>query len=369
MKSIIILSYFEPIPKSGVSVRIFEIAKNLALLGNKIFLIAPGGKNNQININNLHILKFKSPRYLKMFFIMYYLIKHAQIILKENKIDIIISEHLWSLLPALLLKKKYNKNLVVDEHNVEFIRAIQIKSFNRLLLSFILEKILIKFSDSILTVSLTDKNSLNNLGIPTEKIHIIPNGTDTQKLHPKIDSYTIRRRLNLQSEPTIIFVGKLDYKSNKQALKLIFKKILPNVLRQIPNSKFLIVGMNPPSIKHKAVIYTGFVKEIGEYIAAADVAIAPIISGSGTRLKILEYMALGKPVISTRLGAEGISVKNGENIILTDDMNEFARQIVNLVMDISLREKIGKNARELVEKKYDWRSIVQVLDKDVFRAL
>ena len=108
MKSIIVLSFFDPIPKSGVSVRVFEVTKNLALLGNKIFLIAPGEETNQLHINNLHVLKFRPPRYLKTFFIMYYLFKNAQKILTENKIDIIISEHLWSLLPALILKKLYN---------------------------------------------------------------------------------------------------------------------------------------------------------------------------------------------------------------------------------------------------------------------
>ncbi|MFX1519242.1 MAG: glycosyltransferase family 4 protein [Promethearchaeota archaeon] len=370
MKSIMILSYFEVAPKSGVSVRIFEIAKNLALLGNKVFLIAPRNDNDQVRINNLHIKKFKLPRYLKTVFIMYYLLKLGQQIIRENQIDIIISAHLWSLLPALILKKSYSKKLVLDEHNVEFLRAVRMKSLKRMILSFILEKGLANFSDSILTVSLLDKNALSKLGIPPKKMYIIPNGADTQKLHPKIDPSAIRQRLNVKSDPLIIFMGKLDYKPNRQALQLIFKRILPNVLQQVPNSKFLIVGMNPPShLSHKAVFYTGFVKDIAEYIAAADVAIAPIISGSGTRLKILEYMALGKPVISTRLGAEGIIVKNGKNIILTKDMDEFARQVVNLIRDIDLREKIGKNARELVVQRYDWSFIVKALDNDVIRIL
>jgi glycosyltransferase involved in cell wall biosynthesis len=365
-----ILSYFEVAPKSGVSVRIFEMAKNLALLGNKVFLIAPGNDNDQVRINNLHITRFKLPRYLKTLFIMYHLLKLGQQIIKENQIDIIISAHLWSLLPTLILKKSYSKKVVLDEHNVEFLRAVRMKSLKRMILSFILEKGLATISDNILTVSLLDKKVLSNLGISPKKIFIIPNGADTQKLHPKIDSSAIRQRLNVKSDPLIIFMGKLDYKPNIQALQLIFERILPNVLQQVPNSKFLIVGMNPPSfLNHKAVFYTGFVKDVAEYIAAADIAIAPIISGSGTRLKILEYMALGKPVISTSLGAEGIMVEHDKNIILTDNMDEFAHQVVNLIRDIDLREKIGKNARELVVRRYDWSSIIKVLDNDVIRVL
>ncbi|OGD53080.1 hypothetical protein A3K80_04970 [Candidatus Bathyarchaeota archaeon RBG_13_38_9] len=369
MKDILILSYFEAACDSGVGVRIVEIARNLALLGNKVFLISPGDDNNQVNINDLHIMKFKKPRYFKPFFIMYYLFKFGQKIISENQIDIIVSEHLWSLLPASILKKVYGKKLVLDEHNVEILRALRMKNIKHLLISFVLEKVIANFSNSILTVSLFDKKVLNYLGIPYEKIHVIPNGADIQKLHPKNGPYKIRRLFNLKSEPIIIFLGKLDYKPNREALQLIFKKILPNVLQQVPNSKFLIVGMNPPSYSHKAVLYTGFVKDVGEYIAAADIAIAPIISGSGTRLKILEYMALGKPIVSTRLGAEGILVENGKNIILTDDMNEFARQIVNLILDNDLREKIGKNARERVVKKYDWRSIVKDLHEKILEVI
>jgi len=369
MKSIMILSYFEAVPKSGVSVRIFEMAKNLALLGNKVFLIAPENDNGQVRINNLHIMTFKTPRYLNTLFSMYYLLKLGQQIIKEKKIDIIISAHLWSLLPALILKKGYSKKLVLDEHNVEVLRAIRMKSLKRVILSFILEKGLANFSDSILTVSLLDKSALSNLGISPKKIHIIPNGADTQKFNPNIDASSIRRKHNLESDPLVIFMGKLDYQPNLEALELLFHNIMPNVLQQVPNCKFLIVGMNPPAhLNHESILYTDYVKDVTEYIAAADVAIAPILSGSGTRLKILEYMAIGKPVISTRLGAEGIAIENGKNIILADDMNEFAGQVIKLILDANLRKQIGNNARELVVKKYDWKSIAEVLDRDVLKT-
>ncbi len=371
MSRIVILSYFEAYPpKSGVSVRIFEIAKNLASLGNKVYLIAPGDHKGTLRIDNLLIIRFKSPRRPKTLFNILNLLKFGQTVIKKTQADIIIAEHLWSLLPALLLKKFFQTKLVLDEHNVEFLRAIRMKSLKRLLFSFILEKGLANVSDSILTVSLPDMKVLSKLGIPLEKMHVIPNGVDTQKFHPKIDASSIRRKLNLKSNPLVIFMGKLDYEPNLQALLLIFQKIIPIVLQQIPKCKFLIVGMNPPShLSHQAVFYSGYVKDVEEYIAAADIAIAPLFSGSGTRLKILEYMALGKPVISTKLGAEGIVVENGKNIILADDMNEFARQIVKLIIDPDLRKQIGKNARELVEKKYDWRSIVQILNRDVLKAL
>jgi glycosyltransferase involved in cell wall biosynthesis len=351
-----IISYFEAVPKSGVSVRIFEMAKNLALLGNKVFLIAPGNDKDQVRFNNLHIINFKPKRYLKTLFNMYYLLKIGHQIIKKNKIDIIISAHLWSLLPALILKKAYSKKLVLDEHNVEFVRAVRMKNFKHVIFSFILEKGLANFSDSILTVSLLDKRALSNLGIPLEKVHIIPNGADTQKLNPNI--------------PVVIFMGKLDYKPNLEALELLIHKIIPNVLQQVPKCKFLIVGMNPPvHLNHKSVLYTGYVKDVAEYIAAADIAIAPILSGSGTRLKILEYMAIGKPVISTRLGAEGIVLENGKNIVLADDMNKFSSQVIKLILDANLRNRIGKKARELVVKKYDWSSIIEVLDRDVSELL
>jgi glycosyltransferase involved in cell wall biosynthesis len=369
MNSILIISYFEAVPKSGVSVRIFEMAKNLALLGNKVFLIAPGNDKDHVRFNNLRIINFTPKRYLKPLFIMYYLLKTGHQIIKKYKIDIIISAHLWSFLPSLILKKIYSKKLVLDEHNVEFVRAVRMKNFKHMIFSFMLEKGLANFSDSILTVSLFDKSALSNLGIPIEKINIIPNGADTQKLHPNINSSSIRREFNIESDPVVIFVGKLDYKPNLEALELLFHKIMPNVLHQIPNCKFLIVGMNPPAhLNHKSVLYTGYVTDVAEYIAAADIAIAPILSGSGTRLKILEYMAIGKPVISTSLGAEGIALENGKNMVLADDMNEFSNHIIQLITDADFRNKIGTKARELVVKKYDWNSIIKALDRDVLKS-
>lgn len=369
MNSILIISYFEAVPKSGVSVRIFEMAKNLALLGNKVFLIAPGNDKDQVRFNNLHIINFKPKRYLKTLSNMFYLLKIGHQIIKKYKVDIIISAHLWSFLPALILKKVYSRKLVLDEHNVEFVRAVRMKSFTHVIFSFLLEKGLANFSDSILTVSLIDKSALCNLGIPRNKVHIIPNGADTQKLHPNIDASSIRRKYNIESDPVVLFMGKLDYKPNLEALELLFHKIIPNVLHQVQNCKFLIVGMNPPAhLNHKSVLYTGYVTDVAEYIAAADVAIAPILSGSGTRLKILEYMAIGKPVISTSLGAEGIALENGKNMVLADDMNEFSSHIIQLITDANLRNKIGTNARELVVRKYDWNSIVKVLDRDVLKS-
>jgi glycosyltransferase involved in cell wall biosynthesis len=109
------------------------------------------------------------------------------------------------------------------------------------------------------------------------------------------------------------------------------------------------------------VMLTGWVKNIAAYINAATVCIAPIRFGSGTRIKILEYMACGKPVISTKIGVEGLEVTNTEHLILEDDPNKFASYIVNLTENETLTKELGERARDLVERRYAWKKVVKKL--------
>jgi glycosyltransferase involved in cell wall biosynthesis len=103
------------------------------------------------------------------------------------------------------------------------------------------------------------------------------------------------------------------------------------------------------------VTFTGYVENLPEYIAAADLAIVPLTKGGGTRIKILEYMACGKPVVSTCIGAEGLDVENGKEIILVDDIfDSFVEKVVELIDNKELRIKVGENARKKVIEKYNW---------------
>jgi len=160
----------------------------------------------------------------------------------------------------------------------------------------------------------------------------------------------------------IAFVGKLDYIPNSEAVKSICDDIAPSFGDDII---FDIIGApvpNRPSPRN--VIFHGFVPDVRPYLSAADVCIVPLQSGSGMRMKILEYMALGRPVVSTAKGCEGLTVTNGKNIIIADRSDEFIRALSMLLKDDSQAKELGREGRKWVENEYDWR-----VYKDVMRGI
>jgi glycosyltransferase involved in cell wall biosynthesis len=133
----------------------------------------------------------------------------------------------------------------------------------------------------------------------------------------------------------------------------------------VPQARLSIVGRRPPeeilAYRSPDVLVTGAVDDVRPYLESAAVVVVPLRLGSGTRLKILEAMAMGKAVVSTTLGAEGIDVVAGQNILLADDPATFASQIRRLLENPSLAARIGAAGRRLVEERYSWRSSVERL--------
>jgi glycosyltransferase involved in cell wall biosynthesis len=165
------------------------------------------------------------------------------------------------------------------------------------------------------------------------------------------------------SEKKVVFVGKLDYFPNQDAAALICTEIAPFA----QDIKFIIVGSGrmenikiPPNVH-----FTGYVSDTKPYVADADLCICPIRYGAGTRFKIIEYMALKKPVIATSKGAEGLEVTDGKNIIIEDKIENYPHIIKNLIFDAGDCERIGAAARKLIELKYDWQKYANVL-RDVY---
>jgi glycosyltransferase involved in cell wall biosynthesis len=126
------------------------------------------------------------------------------------------------------------------------------------------------------------------------------------------------------------------------------------------------VGRRPPrrlqALASGNVVVTGAVEDIRPYLGKAAVCVVPLRSGSGTRIKIFEAMAMGKAVVSTPLGAEGLPVQHGENIILAEDPADFARQVVALLRDPQRRAQMGQAARQLVEQNYGWPAVAACFD-------
>jgi len=209
--------------------------------------------------------------------------------------------------------------------------------------------------DIILSVSKEDAEFTQaRLVNPDTQIWVVPNGVDTESLQP-LDTVERRNR--------IIFCGAMDVLMNIDAVNWFAHRVLPRVREAVPDAEFWIVGKNP-TLKVKSlaslpgVQVTGQVEDVRPYYAEAKVAVAPFRYGGGTKIKVLEAMALGVPVVATPVGCQGIEVIPGKHLFKEENEEAFAKAVIALLQNDSLRLQIAMEARRLVEERYSWRSIM-----------
>lgn len=186
-------------------------------------------------------------------------------------------------------------------------------------------------------------------------VFVVPNGTS-------LDSVRARPPAG---PPTLLFTGTMGYIPNRDAIVWFVSEIWPHILAQVPDVRLLVVGRGPDArVRRLAqddarIEVTGEVPEIGPYFEQATAVIVPLRSGGGTRLKILDAFASARPVVSTRIGAQGIDVQDGEDLLLGDEPKEFAQQVVRLLGDADLRARLSANGRRLIDEHYQWRAIAE----------
>jgi sugar transferase (PEP-CTERM/EpsH1 system associated) len=209
--------------------------------------------------------------------------------------------------------------------------------------------------DKCIVVSPMDEALLRQANLALDTV-VIPNGVDTAQYDPLPE---------VPASKDILFIGKMSYVPNADAAIFLCHEVFPLIKQQMPDTRLLIVGQSPPeavrTLASEDVIVTGYVKSVFPYYHQALVSVVPLRAGSGTRLKILESMAVGRPVVSTALGCEGLAVTHGENILIADEPADFAAQTVRLLSDAELRQRLVINGRRLVETTYDWQVIAQQL--------
>ena len=193
----------------------------------------------------------------------------------------------------------------------------------------------------------------------SEVIEIIPNGVDVTHYQPDFKA---------EAAAHLIYIGSMDWYPNEDAVAFFADEVLPQIQENVPDVRFSIVGGNPSARVQKlaerdGVLVTGRVPEIKPYFAEATVFVVPLRIGSGTRLKILEALAMGKAIVSTSVGAEGLDLKDGEEIFIADEPVAFADAVIRLLTDTPLRRRIGQNGRARVEQDYDWRRIGEKLHR------
>lgn len=299
--------------------------------------------------------------------------------------DIVIFEEIWLYQYLNIVKnivKRHKCRIIFDNHNVEAellqqryrsmkARRAQVKEKIEVPKIKSIERDFIRQADQVWLCSESDTNLLQKWYGQISHSQIISNGINVAyydnvrlgKSHcnPELDD----------GSKTLIFIGSFSYIPNIEAAKLLINQIYPKLQKVYPDCRLLIVGKNPPqkiretAQAYSGIIFTGKVPDVRPYLAAANVVVTPLLQGSGTRLKILEAFAAGRPVVSTTKGVEGLKVTDGEHLLIRDSVEDLVAGVSQLWSEPMLREKLVCSAYELVKQEYSWEAVSHQVDRAV----
>jgi glycosyltransferase involved in cell wall biosynthesis len=249
--------------------------------------------------------------------------------------------------------------LVIDEHNIESEllrrmcegeRSLPRRLFNRVEYARFrrFEQACWARADACVVTSEREVEAVRT-SAPDTPVVVVPNAVDLDYFAPS----------NTPAEPhTVIFSGTLDYRPNLDAARYLIDDIWPLLRRRYPDARLTFTGRNHGvdirSLTRPGVRMLGEVPDIRPYVSGAAVVAVPIRIGGGTRLKVLEGLAMGKSIVSTAVGCEGVAVRDGEHLMIADDAPAFASRIAELFENASLRNSLGLAGRRLVETRYSW---------------
>lgn len=345
-KAIEVMNYF------CREIRIFELLSDKSRIF-RIYTVMKGFFSKYgytINWTKSKLLDFEIKRFLSL----------------EN-IDLI---HCDTIGLAEYVKYYFNIKKALDHHNIESCMMLRrakreknpLKKFYFYLEGLKLQRYEAKVChmfDINLVVSKADRKRLLKIA-PNAKVEIIPNGVDTKYFKPEKSKHIPH---------TLLFTGTLNFYPNEDAVLYFFYNIWPLLKKIYPDLTFIIAGKSPtlrikeitkrdPNIK-----LTGYVEDIRPYMEQAEVYICPIRDGGGTKLKLLEAMAMKKAIVTTSIGAEGLDVVNNKHLLIADNPKDFAIKVLLVLNNPELRKQLGENARKLVEERYCWDIIGEKLNQ------
>ena len=277
--------------------------------------------------------------------------------------------------------------LVFDDHNAEYVlqlRAWEIDrrypaKWHRALYSLIQWRKLQRYEaqvcramDAVVAVSAADCRALQRI-VPGVEVAVVPNGVDSTSFAVPTTSHPTDKN-KIRHMASLVFTGTMDFRPNIDAVTWFCQAILPRIKKEVFHVHFYIVGKSPPPEVRRlgedpAVTVTGYVEDIRPYIAQSLIYVVPMRMGSGTKLKVLQAMAMGTPVIATSTGAEGIEVTPGEDVLIADEPADFAQQVIDLLNNAPLRQRLAQRGRQLMEARYDWTAIAPQLEQVYETAL
>ena len=372
-------------PKDGGAIATLNISMGLHSLGHEITLLGinttkhytemndlPETLKSSIDIRDVKVdtklsfgaafknlffsrLPYNAVRFFNKDFI------HALVnLLKEKEFDVVQLEGLYMTWYIDTIKKHSKAIIAFRAHNIEHEIwhriAMHERSYFKKLYFRILAHRIKKFKlrilntyDLLLPITRRDASHYFELG-NTRPAFVVPAGYDLARLNPDSEEVNF---------PNVFFIGTLDWFPNQEGVVWFLEKVWYKLLSLNPGLEFHVAGRNAPVwleellISNKGVIYHGEIDDAHAFIVHNAIMIAPLFSGSGMRVKIIEGMALGKTIVTTTIGAEGIPVSDGTNIMIEDDPDHFAEKIDLLIKNKELFDDIGHNAVEFVSQNFD----------------
>ena len=366
-------------PEYGAEARVHGLIQGLSQAGARVGVLVPAVKSLQMQ-PGLELQKCRwlnGPEYsypLHLSSAMSYGLRSLasmRDLRKTMDYDVIYVQQLYTAWCGFLLGLSL-RPIVLDEHNVEWdilrqYDAVKPSEWERVRAY---ETLCCRAYSHITIPSTGDKSLLcGSLRVAQDKVSVVPNGVDTRRFRRIEDRGTaVKRALSMQDANIILFMGSYGYIPNRDAANTIMSEICPKTRKLDPRSVFVFTGRRTDKLKvppGRGIAVLGVVENVVDYINAASICIAPLRFGSGTRLKILEWMACERPIIASKKAAEGRDVEDGRNIIIEDDFSKYPELIAKLNSNPELCESLGRNARKLVIEQHDWR----VVGKELARVL
>ncbi len=293
--------------------------------------------------------------------------------LADSHYDLVVCE--WTPYAQFMRKRTDIKTMVVA-HNIEYqiwqryvqnekqfvVKKYMAMQANRMRT---FEENTFKTVSGATAVSAADAEVIRTIN-PELPVEVVDNGVDLE--------YFKEDTSQEDDTPGLVFTGSMDWRPNQDSVEYFVHEILPLVKSTHPDIKTVLVGRNPPPRilelgKYGGVTVTGTVDDVRPYINRASLFIVPLRIGGGSRLKILEAMAMKKPVVSTSVGAEGLDVTDGRELVLADTPEQFAKQIDTLLSDHAKARQLGEAGRTLVEQRYGWDALTVKLERFMQRLV
>jgi glycosyltransferase involved in cell wall biosynthesis len=296
-------------------------------------------------------------------------------IIRNNAYDVIMAEHLIAghIVHAAMAHGPKPARTVIVNHNVEsdLYRSISLRRYSILTIPYFYAKFLslreyekkvVSLFDLAVVMSERDRKVFEGM-CPGSKFLTLPNGVDTD--------FFVRRTTTPENHD-VYYAGSFNYYPNVDAVCYFVRDIFPAVRAKVANARFFIAGNNPPEEVVRLhdgdkIIVLGYQNDVRTIMNKCAVSIAPLRLGGGTRLKIVEAMSMGIPVVSTSKGAEGIDAENGRDILVADESIEFAEKLIELLMSRDKLTELAANGRRLIEAKYSWKVLTDKLQSELRR--